>query len=246
MTVASTGAPYESREETSATAEVIEALQRSIRSGTYKPGERLPSERAIRDQLRVSRPTVREAVRTLTAMRILESRRGSGIFVARLVPGELLRPLQFALELSEPTLSNLFEVRLALEPSAAALAAERRSADALERMRRCVRAAAGVRVSARRFVELDTRLHMLIVEASENGLLHNMVASLSWLSLQSRELTVRGQGMQAASIDDHGAIVDAIGIRDGEAAEAAMRGHLERVWRASRRIGAKHESRSRR
>jgi DNA-binding FadR family transcriptional regulator len=231
-----------SRDETSATAGVIEALQHSIRVGVYKPGERLPSERAIGDRLRVSRPTVREAVRTLTAMRILESRRGSGIFVAPLVPGELLRPLQFALELSEPTLSHLFEVRLALEPLATALAAERRSADALQRMRRCVRAAADVRVSASRFVELDTQLHMLIVEASENGLLHNMVASVSWLSLQSRELTVRDDGMQAASIADHEAIVNAIGVRDAAAAEAAMRGHLERVWRASRRVAIRHES----
>jgi GntR family transcriptional repressor for pyruvate dehydrogenase complex len=217
-------------------ADVIETLQRRIRSGEYRPGARLPSERAICEQLRVSRPTVREAIGALAATHVLESRRGSGVYVAPLVPGELLRPLQFALELSEPTLSSLFEVRLALEPTAAAFAAERRSEGDLLRIRRCVHLAERDRVSKSRFVELDTQLHMLIVEASKNGLLHNLVASLSWLSLQSRELTILEPGMQAASIHDHRAIVAAIDRRDSDGAEAAMRRHLERVWVASRQI----------
>jgi GntR family transcriptional repressor for pyruvate dehydrogenase complex len=223
---------------TSAPAEVIETLQQSIRSGVYKPGERLPSERALSDELDVSRPTIREAIHALTALGILESRRGSGIYVAAPVPGELLRPLQFALELSEPTLSSLFEVRFALEPLAAGLAAERRDAQALEQMSDCVRLAADERASAARFVELDTRLHMLIVKATDNDLLHNLVASLSWLSLQSRELTVREPGLRAGSMRDHEAIVHAIRDADRAGAEAAMRAHLGRVWRTSRRIGS--------
>jgi GntR family transcriptional repressor for pyruvate dehydrogenase complex len=222
--------------QSSAAAEVVEAVQRSIRDGTYKAGGRLPSERAISDQLQVSRPTVREAIGALIAVGIVESRRGSGVYVAPPVPGELLRPLQFALELSDPTLLSLFEVRLALEPLAAGLAAERHGPADLEHMRRCVGLAAGERVSKQRFVELDSQLHMLIVEASRNSLLHNLVASLSWLSLQSRERTVREPGLQGASVRDHEAIVDAIASRNRIDAETAMRHHLQRVWDASRRI----------
>ena len=225
-----------SHEHSGVAVEVIEALQERIRSGVYKPGDRLPSERALGDQLNVSRPTVREAVQALASMNILESRRGSGVYVAPLVLGDLLRPLRFALELSEPTLSSLFEVRLALEPLAAALAAERHTSDELEQLNRCVDLAGKDRVSSRRFLDLDTQLHALIVEASKNGLLQNVIVSLSFLSHQSRERTVRESGMRAASWRDHKAIVGAIATRDARRADAAMRRHLERVWRASRRI----------
>lgn len=236
MNAAPSTAFARARQQSGAAWEVVDVVQQAIRDGTYRRGERLPSERAISEQLEVSRPTVREAIGALTALGVVESRRGSGVYVAPLVPGELLRPLQFALELSEPTISDLFEVRFALEPLAAGLAADHHGVEDLEAMRKCIGLGAGERVSSTRFVELDAQLHMLIVGASGNCLLHNLAASLSWLSLQSRERTVREPGMQAASVRDHEAIVSAIAARERIGAETAMRDHLERVWQASRRI----------
>jgi GntR family transcriptional regulator, transcriptional repressor for pyruvate dehydrogenase complex len=110
-----------------ATAGAIAAIQEQIRSGRLAAGERLPSERALSEALGVSRPTVREAVQSLAAMNILDVRHGAGIFVSSLGIHELLSPLRFALELGGPTVAQLFEVRLTLEPRAAELAAERAS-----------------------------------------------------------------------------------------------------------------------
>ena len=227
------------------TAEVVETLQDRIRDGVYLPGERLPAERALSDELGVSRPTIREAIQALVLLNVLEPRRGSGVYVSELEFDELLRPLGFALELAEPTLTGLFEVRLALEPLASSLAAERRTDDDLVRMRRCL-GRANRPVSVPRFVAIDTELHTLIVEAARNELLAKIVASLSFLSYRSRSLTVRQKDMRTISARDHRLIVAAIAAGDADRAETAMRRHLERVWRAARSLQADELSRDRR
>ena len=115
----------------------------------------------------MSRPTVREAIRSLQAMNILESRHGAGTFVASLSVDELLRPLQFVLSLAEGGLDHLFEVRLLLEPGAAALAAERASDEQVAALRDCAaRAEAEAVADADAMLRLDIELHERIVEAS--------------------------------------------------------------------------------
>ena len=215
-------------------AEVVEGIQNLIKVGIYKPGDRLPSERALSEQLGVSRPTAREAIQALATMNILEVRRGSGVYVSPLALSDLLQPLRFAIELNQPALSSLFEVRLALEPLAAALAAERASREEVDGLFACIDRASKVRVSPRRLVELDTELHQRIVDAAQNDLLINLIASLSFLSRQSREKTVREPGIASVTLLDHRAIVDAIARRNSSDAEAAMRQHLVRIQSATR------------
>ena len=174
-----------------ATTDAIAAIQEQIRSGRLAPGERLPSERALSEALGVSRPTVREAVQSLAAMNILDVRHGAGIFVSSLGMDELLSPMRFALELSGPTVTHLFEVRLALEPRAAELAAERATDEQLAGIEDCVARHARRGLSREELLELDTELHRRIVEAAGNVLLVNLIASLAALSQRSRELTVK-------------------------------------------------------
>jgi len=89
-------------------AEAIRTIKDMILDGRLAPGQRLPPERSLSEALGVSRPTVREAIRSLQAMNILESRHGAGTFVASLSVEELLRPLQFVLSLAEGGLDHLF------------------------------------------------------------------------------------------------------------------------------------------
>src|SRR5690348_9755648 len=96
-------------------------LRALIARGAYQPGDRLPAERELAEGLRVSRPTVREAVRRLTDAGLLQPRRGSGTFVA------------------EIDLDAVFGIRLRLEPYAAQLAAGRRTEADLRRLRSLVR-----------------------------------------------------------------------------------------------------------
>jgi GntR family transcriptional repressor for pyruvate dehydrogenase complex len=212
-----------------ATTDAIAAIQDQIRTGQLAPGERLPSERALSEALGVSRPTVREAVQSLAAMNILDVRHGAGIFVSSLGMDELLSPMRFALELSGPTVTHLFEVRLALEPRAAELAAQRASDEQIAEIEGCVRGHARRGLTREELLALDTELHRRIVEASGNELLVNLIASLAALSQQSRKLTVRVPGVAKRTRDDHEAIVAAIASRKPKQARDAMARHLTNV-----------------
>ena len=214
---------------TGATAEAIEAVCLRIRDGVYRPGERLPSERDLAQDLHVSRPTMREAIQSLATLNILDVKRGSGVYVAALDAELSLRPALFTLELTRPTARSLFEVRLALEPLAASLAARHADEAQLTALRDCLAHGERGNLTPRRWLNLDTRLHRLIVEASRNDLLVGLVASLSALSQKSRERTVKEPGVVERSLSDHRAIVRAIEAGDSDRAGQAMRRHLARL-----------------
>jgi GntR family transcriptional repressor for pyruvate dehydrogenase complex len=215
-------------------ADAIRTIKDMILDGRLEPGQRLPSERALSEALGVSRPTVREAIRSLQAMNILESRHGAGTFVASLSVEELLRPLQFVLSLADGGLEHLFEVRLLLEPGAAALAARRASPEAVAALRDCAaRTRAEARDDPEAMLRLDTELHERIVRASSNPLLEHLWAATSALGAESRAYTARLPGIRDETIAEHQAIVDAIAAGDGVAAQTAMTSHIERIRRAA-------------
>ena len=211
-------------------ADVIRTIKDMILDGRLAPGQRLPPERALSEALGVSRPTVREAIGSLQAMNILESRHGAGTFVASLSVEELLRPLQFALSLADGGLEHLFEVRLLLEPGAAALAAVRASEDDIAAIRDCAaRAEAEAVGDAEAMLRLDTELHERIVLASGNPLLEHLHAATSALGVESRSYTTRLPGVLDETIAEHGEIVAAIAAGDEDRARLAMEAHLQRV-----------------
>jgi len=215
-------------------AEAIRTVKDMILDGRLAPGQRRPPERSLSEALGVSRPTVREAIRSLQAMNILESRHGAGTFVASLSVDELLRPLQFVLSLAEGGLDHLFEVRLLLEPGAAGLAAERASEEQVAGMRDCAaRAEAEAVEDAEAMLRLDTELHERIVEASGNPLLQHLWAATSALGAESRAYTVRIPGVRPQTITEHHAIVEAIAAKDAAGARAAMTAHIARIRAAA-------------
>jgi GntR family transcriptional regulator, transcriptional repressor for pyruvate dehydrogenase complex len=211
-------------------SDVVRTIKDMILDGRLQPGQRLPPERAVSEALGVSRPTVREAIRSLQAMNILESRHGSGTYVASLSVEELLGPLQFVLALAEGGLAHLFEVRLLLEPGAAALAAERATPEDVEALRDCAgRAEVDAPRNLDALVELDTELHDLIVRAVRNPLLEHLLAAMSALGRESRAFTTGLPGMVERTLVEHRAIVDAIAAGDPAVAHAAMEAHISRI-----------------
>ena len=211
-------------------ADTIRTIKDMILDGRLTPGQRLPAERSLSEALGVSRPTVREAIRSLRAMNILESRHGAGTFVASLSVEELLRPLQFVLSLAEGGLEHLFEVRLLLEPGAAAHAAERASEEQIAGLREC---AARIEVQdigdADAMLQLDIELHDRILEASANPLLQHLAAAISALGAESRSYTARLPGVLPQTIVEHHAIVEAIAAGDPQGARTAMAAHIARI-----------------
>jgi DNA-binding FadR family transcriptional regulator len=210
--------------------DVIRTIQDMILDGRLAPGQRLPPERALSEALKVSRPTVREASRSLQAMNILESRHGSGTYVSSLGLKELLAPLQFVLSLAQGGLEHLFEVRLLLEPGAAGAAAERATAEDIADLLDCVaRTETEVGSDPRSLLRLDIELHELILRAAKNPLLEHLMAAISAMGAESRSFTARLPGVSEKTVGDHAAIVAAIAAREPGEARVAMTAHLTRI-----------------
>ena len=200
-----------------------------ILDGRLGPGHRLPSERTLSEALGVSRPSVREAIRSLVAMHILESRHGSGTYVSSLSLDELLRPLQFVVTLADSGIRDLFDVRALIEPGAAALAAERATDEELEIIKRTARESTAPELNQDERGAWDIEWHDLIVRCSHNGLLINVAQSIGKLSVESRAITVRVPGILDQAVVDHRKIASAICARKPAAAQKAMHRHLDHV-----------------
>ncbi|MEV6930210.1 FCD domain-containing protein [Dactylosporangium sp. NPDC051485] len=217
---------FERLRRSSAASDAVRSIQRMIVDGRLRPGQRLPAERELSEMLGISRPTLRETIRSLVSLNILESRHGAGTFVASLDTAALLEPLQFVMALNERTIDELFEARLLLEPALAALAAQRAGAADVAAMRAAL--------DGPDPVAADTELHRLIAGAAGNALLATMLQTLATLGAQSRRLTAAAPGVLPRTASEHAAIVGAIERGDADGARAAMAAHLERIAAVAR------------
>src|SRR6202165_762462 len=170
----------------SVTEDAIDKIRELIVSGSWGPGDRLPKESELAAQLGLSRNSLREAVRALSQLRVLEVRQGDGTYVSSLEPDLLLESTGFIshLLLGEGEL-DLYEVRRILEAAAASLAAARIDEEGrqelgrrLERMRQ----AEGVE----ELVEADVAFHAVIANAAGNSVLTSLLASLSTRTMRAR------------------------------------------------------------
>ena len=194
-----------------------------------RPGDKLPPERELAAAMQVSRPSLREALRALAMLNVVEIRQGSGTYVASLRPEVLVEHFDFVFALDDATFAELLETRQMLEPSLAAAAAAHATDEELDRLRACMaRAAAGVD-DPDAFLEADLELHEIITAAAHNQILGRFMASLTRLGTASRRRTVALPGVRSQSLQDHQAIVDALLRRDAEAAARMMRRHLDNI-----------------
>ncbi len=211
-----------------ATDQAITRLKELISSGEFTAGARLPTERELTLRFGVSRSSLREAVRALTLVGVLEPRVGDGTYVTTLEPELLLTGVGFVGDLvGGASLLELHQVRRILEPEATRLAAPRLTDEDLARLAECLAQmeAAGDAVQA--FVEADTAFHRVILAACGNATLASLVENLStgtqrarmWQSLVSRDAV-------EATLASHRSIYEALVARDAQRAAAADLMHL--------------------
>jgi GntR family transcriptional regulator, transcriptional repressor for pyruvate dehydrogenase complex len=194
-----------------------------------RPGDKLPSERDLAGMMHVSRPSLREALRALAMINIVEIRQGSGTYVSSLKPELLVEHLDFVFTLDDSTFSELLEARSVLEPSIAALAAVHATEAELQALQECMqKVAAGVDDSDE-FLAADIELHQLITHAAHNQILARFMASLTRLGMASRSRTVALPGVRVQTVEDHQEIVNALLNRDAPAAARAMQKHMDNV-----------------
>jgi GntR family transcriptional repressor for pyruvate dehydrogenase complex len=209
-----------------------------IVDGTFQPGTRLPPERQLCALLGVSRSSVREAIRALAHMNVLEARHGQGTFVTSLSPEMLVEPLRFVLAVDAETLHELFMVRRIVEAAAAAEAAQHMPDEDVEELEELHRRLASALDEPEQFLELDKAMHDLIAAGAGNSLLMKLLSSFGALTMQSRARTSLLRAIRERAVADHEDLVDAIRARDPVRASAAMVVHLDHVERRYRQLAA--------
>lgn len=200
----------------------IESLRHGIEQGYWAVGDRLPVETQLSESLGVSRNTVREAVRVLAHVGMLETRQGDGTYVrATKDAGETLR------RISRAQLRDKLEVRIMLETEAAKLAAARRDARDLERMTLALdeRAKADDDVSNR--ILHDQAFHTALVAASHNPALSELYDYFAHSVTQTIELTELDSELPEPSQEDHELLLAAIRRQDATKAEILARALLQ-------------------
>ena len=222
-------APASSFPRRSAANDAAQRIKALITEGSLVAGSRLPPERDLCLRLAVSRPTLREAIRSLGAMGVLESRQGAGTYVTDLAAITLAEPLRFMIGLNSRSLVELADVRRLLESGATELAALHILPAELAELRSVIDELRRGPVQPARFIELDTRFHRVIHVAARNGLLLALLDGVGSLAERSREITARRPGLLAATIRSHTAIHDALEARDPAAARGAMLEHLDEI-----------------
>lgn len=209
--------------------EIVEELLSMIKAGEIRPGDRLPSERELADMMKVSRPSLREALRALSIMNVIEIRQGAGTHVTTLKPELLVERLDFAFSLEDSTFLQLFDARKIVEVGLAGLAAERIQDSEIVSLEAILAKSIDSVDDPDRFLEADVELHRRIADIARNPMLSRFMASLQQLSRASRGRTARLAGVIERAVQDHQAIVKAIVAQDPEAARRAMLQHLEKM-----------------
>jgi GntR family transcriptional repressor for pyruvate dehydrogenase complex len=212
------------------TDEAIEKLRAMIVSGELRPGDRLPREADLALTLGLSRNSLREAVRALSLVRILDVRQGDGTYVSSLAADSLLEALNFIVEFHrDASVLELLEVRRILEPAASARAAVLITALSIDNLAAILdRANADSPVED--LVKADVEFHRAIAVAAGNTVLASLIESLSAPTQRAR--VWRGMTQEGAlqrTLDEHRAIFDAIARRDPEMARTWATVHVAGV-----------------
>ncbi|MGF1617485.1 MAG: FadR/GntR family transcriptional regulator [Acidimicrobiia bacterium] len=211
---------------------MIETIKSMILRSELAPFQRLPSEREMAAMLGVSRPTVRESVRALIVLNILESRHGEGTFVTSLDPELLTQPIDFVLKVDADTIPKLFEARFVLEAGAAALAASRISPGEVEELMDKVRAYERSIDRPEDCIAIDTEFHNDIMRAARSPILASLLNGLGSLMRESRQHTAQERQRRVETVKLLRQIVAALKAGDAEASRAAMTAHLQHVAEA--------------
>jgi DNA-binding FadR family transcriptional regulator len=201
---------------------IAENVGVAILTGRYKAGDVLPGEIAFSEQLAVSRSAYREAVRTLAAKGMVESRPKVGTRVTEEIRWNVLDPevlgWAFRSEPSERFIRNLFELRMIVEPVAAALAAERRTSEQVSVMGHALEEMARHGLNTPEGRAADQRFHTVILEATDNGALvalaSSIAAAVSWTTIYKQ----RKRKLPRDPLPDHRTVYMAIVKGDPELA----------------------------
>ena len=207
------------------TENVVRQLKDCVRRRIITPGERLPPERELAALLKISRGSLRQALKTLQVMGVLNVVQGSGAYLADRAEVILREPEGLLIPLRGHSFAEMYEARRAMEAESATCAALRAGDQDLEKMRAEIRSMRAIGTDIRKFVSRDNAFHHHIAVASGNSVFIWFIDLLQKVLAKGQLIHARSEQMQA-SIAEHQAILAAIEGHDPEAARKEMLAHL--------------------
>ncbi|MEW6113291.1 MAG: FadR/GntR family transcriptional regulator [Thermodesulfobacteriota bacterium] len=216
----------------------VEQISQMLSAEQMKPGDSLPSERSLMEQLGISRVAVREALRVLEMMGLIEVKPGKGIFVAH-PDHSIFGPFEQWLSVHQEALLEHFEVRMLIEPHAAGFCAQRASKDQIRAMKKTLEKfkQANKQEDLVAMIRADAQLHQLIAVATGNRTLATLMDTFTGSLLEGWKASLRVEGRSDKTVLEHAAIVEAIERRDSDKAQTLMRKHLGNAVHELKKVG---------
>jgi GntR family transcriptional repressor for pyruvate dehydrogenase complex len=208
--------------------QIIAQIKELIAQGVFKPGDMLPSERELAVKLGVSRLPLREALKTLQFINVIEAKPGSGYIIKSLKVANLLEVLDEACEPGQNILNDLKEIRMTIEVKAVELACLRKTERDLERMREAIEEMEReIKQEPEEVIEGSIKFHNAILKASHNKLFIAILAYFSDVLNEGRKRSLMIKNRYQVAIEEHQRIYQAIEAGDVETATNTMKIHLE-------------------
>jgi GntR family transcriptional repressor for pyruvate dehydrogenase complex len=208
--------------------EVAKQIERLILK-KLKPGDKLPSERELAELLQVSRSSIRDAIRSLELVGLVEPRQGAGTIVREVSAETWVNPIANALERRKELVTELLDFRKMLEPPLAARAATHASVEEVSEMEDILKRQEEKLSQGDAAIAEDSEFHYNIALASGNTVVLKVIDTLMDLLRDTRERSLQVEGRSQKSLAGHRRILAAVKRHDAEAAKAAMRRHIEDV-----------------
>jgi GntR family transcriptional repressor for pyruvate dehydrogenase complex len=204
--------------------EIASQIFRMIQEGRYLPGDKLPTERALSKKLQVSRPIIRDALKSLDQQGLIDIQHGSGAYVSDQAPDIFFAPLEDWLENNIGLIREFYEARLEFEPSCAALASTRGTDEQLKNLRALVEESfqALEEENILLFVGMDIDFHAAIAEMSGNRYFSQMLDAIINRETDLRKIILRLPAHFPRTIQGHVKVLEAIESRNPELARQRM------------------------
>jgi GntR family transcriptional repressor for pyruvate dehydrogenase complex len=211
--------------------EIARRLLSYLLAGNVQPGERIPSERKLAEALGVGRSVVREALKSLTLLGLVDVRQGDGTYL-RGTESELLpRSVEWSLMLGQKRTRDLVEARRYLEEVLAGLAAARRTEEDLASLRSLLGDMRAAADDPDAFVAADVAFHLRVTKAAGNETLGGVIAGIRSLLQAWISQVMHSAGSYAPSVAEHAAVLAALEAGDVDGSRAAMHAHMDGAYR---------------
>ena len=210
---------------------VVDQLLALIKDGSLAPGDRLPSERELMKSLRVGRSTIREALRSLAMLNLVDMRPGQGSFIKEMSLSSVINAELFTTLMDRNLTADLLEMRKMIEAPAMELAAKRATEEELHNLQSIIDECRRLHARGISTAETSACLHLEIARSTHNGVLVMFIESVLGLLTERGTELEHHPGYNDWEINSHQELVDALSARDGHLAHRLMARHLEESFR---------------